>query len=84
MELAGWIGVSQEATSRALSQLRLAGYIATGRRSITVVDLVGLSRFVGRVVGRGVGRRTVRGHPTTCSAGGLGADVHHPRAGRPP
>jgi CRP-like cAMP-binding protein len=46
-DLAGWIGVSREATSRALSQLRVAGYITTGRRSITVVDLAGLRRFVG-------------------------------------
>jgi CRP/FNR family cyclic AMP-dependent transcriptional regulator len=43
-ELASWIGVSRESTSRALSQLRVAGYITTGRRSITVVDLVGLRR----------------------------------------
>jgi CRP-like cAMP-binding protein len=46
-DLAGWIGVSREATSRALSQLRVAGCITTGRRSITVVDLAGLRRFVG-------------------------------------
>ena len=46
-DLAGWIGVSREATSRALSQLRVAGYITTGRRSITVVNLAGLRRFVG-------------------------------------
>lgn len=43
-ELASWIGVSRESTSRALSQLRVAGYITTGRRSITVVDLAGLRR----------------------------------------
>lgn len=46
-DLAGWIGVSREATSRALSQLRVAGYITTGRRSITVIDLAGLRRYVG-------------------------------------
>lgn len=46
-DLASWIGVSREATSRALSQLRAAGYIVTGRRSITVVDLPGLRRYVG-------------------------------------
>ncbi|MGH3688444.1 MAG: Crp/Fnr family transcriptional regulator [Pseudonocardiaceae bacterium] len=43
-ELAGWIGVSRESASRALSQLRVDGFITTGRRSITVVDLVGLRR----------------------------------------
>lgn len=45
-DLASWIGVTREATSRALSQLRAAGYIVTGRRSITVVDLPGLRRYV--------------------------------------
>jgi len=43
-ELASWVGVSRESTSRALSELRVAGYITTGRRSITVVDLAGLCR----------------------------------------
>lgn len=46
-ELASWIGVSREATSRALSQLRVAGYITTERRSITVIDLAGLRRYLG-------------------------------------
>ncbi|MGH3785659.1 MAG: Crp/Fnr family transcriptional regulator [Pseudonocardiaceae bacterium] len=46
-ELASWIGVSREAASRALSQLRLAGYITTERRSITVIDLAGLRRYLG-------------------------------------
>jgi CRP/FNR family cyclic AMP-dependent transcriptional regulator len=46
-DLASWIGVSREATSRALSQLRLAGYITTERRSITVIDLPGLRRYLG-------------------------------------
>lgn len=45
-DLASWIGVSREATSRALSQLRVAGYITTERRSITVIDLPGLRRYV--------------------------------------
>ena len=45
-DLAGWIGVSREATSRALSRLRTAGYITTGRRCITVVDLPGLRRYL--------------------------------------
>jgi CRP/FNR family transcriptional regulator, cyclic AMP receptor protein len=43
-ELASWIGVSRESTSRALSELRGSGYITTGRRSITVVNLAGLRR----------------------------------------
>lgn len=45
-ELASWIGVSREAASRALSQLRLAGYITTERRSITVIDLPGLRQYL--------------------------------------
>jgi CRP/FNR family transcriptional regulator, cyclic AMP receptor protein len=45
-DLASWIGVSREATSRALGQLRGAGYISTERRSITVIDLAGLRRYV--------------------------------------
>lgn len=45
-DLASWIGVSREATSRALGQLRGAGYITTERRSITVIDLAGLRRYV--------------------------------------
>ncbi|HET9257365.1 MAG TPA: Crp/Fnr family transcriptional regulator [Pseudonocardiaceae bacterium] len=45
-DLASWIGVSREAASRALSQLRGAGYITTERRSITVTDLAGLRRYV--------------------------------------
>jgi CRP/FNR family transcriptional regulator, cyclic AMP receptor protein len=43
-ELASWIGVSRESESRALSRLRADGFITTGRRSITVVDLAGLHR----------------------------------------
>jgi CRP/FNR family transcriptional regulator, cyclic AMP receptor protein len=46
-DLASWIGVSREATSRALSQLRLAGYITTERRFITVTNLPGLRRYLG-------------------------------------
>lgn len=45
-DLASWIGVSREATSRALSELRVAGYITTGRRSITVINLAGLRRYL--------------------------------------
>jgi CRP-like cAMP-binding protein len=45
-DLASWIGVSREATSRALSQLRAAGYVTTERRSITVIDLPGLRRYI--------------------------------------
>ncbi|MGH3875081.1 MAG: helix-turn-helix domain-containing protein [Pseudonocardiaceae bacterium] len=38
--------MSREATSRALSQLRADGYISTERRSITVIDLPGLRRYL--------------------------------------
>ena len=41
-DLAGWTGSSREAVSKALHVLRLRGWIATGRRSITVIDLAGL------------------------------------------
>jgi CRP/FNR family transcriptional regulator, cyclic AMP receptor protein len=38
-DFASWIGASREATARALQRLRRQGLIATGRRSITVVDI---------------------------------------------
>jgi CRP-like cAMP-binding protein len=41
-DLAGWTGSSREAVSKALRTLRGRGWIATGRRSITVVSLRGL------------------------------------------
>lgn len=41
-ELAGWIGASREAVSRAMGVLRTAGWIATGRMAVTVRDLPAL------------------------------------------
>jgi len=38
-ELAGWTGASREAVSKALRVLRDRGWITTGRRAITVLDL---------------------------------------------
>jgi CRP/FNR family cyclic AMP-dependent transcriptional regulator len=43
-DLAGWTGASREAVSRAVRELRRSGLIETGRRSVTVLDLAGLSR----------------------------------------
>jgi len=43
-ELAGWTGSSREAAIRALRSLRELGWIATSRRSITVLDLAELRR----------------------------------------
>jgi CRP/FNR family cyclic AMP-dependent transcriptional regulator len=42
-DLAGWTGSSREAVSKALRVLRARGWIVTGRRSITVIDLGSLS-----------------------------------------
>jgi CRP-like cAMP-binding protein len=41
-ELAGWTGSSREAVGKALQSLRQRGWILTGRRTITIVDLEGL------------------------------------------
>ena len=41
-DLAGWTGSSREAVGKALHNLRGRGWIVTGRRVITVVDLDGL------------------------------------------
>ncbi|HEX6873762.1 MAG TPA: Crp/Fnr family transcriptional regulator [Micromonosporaceae bacterium] len=41
-ELAGWIGASREAVSKALGTLRSAGLIRTGRMSVMVCDLAAL------------------------------------------
>lgn len=41
-ELAGWVGASRVAVSKALQTLRDLGWIETGRRSITVLDLEAL------------------------------------------
>jgi len=37
-DLAGWIGASREATSRALAKLRAEGIVATARRQVTILD----------------------------------------------
>jgi CRP-like cAMP-binding protein len=43
-ELAGWIGASREAVSKALGVLRAAGTIRTSRMSVVVRDLPDLRR----------------------------------------
>ncbi len=43
-ELAGWVGASREAVSKALHVLRRRGWIETARRGITVLDLEALRR----------------------------------------
>jgi CRP/FNR family transcriptional regulator, cyclic AMP receptor protein len=43
-ELAGWVGASREAVAKALRVLRDRGFITTGRRTMTVLDLDGLRR----------------------------------------
>jgi CRP/FNR family transcriptional regulator, cyclic AMP receptor protein len=43
-ELAGWTGASLESTAKALKALRELGWIATGRRSIEVLDLDAVRR----------------------------------------
>lgn len=43
-DLAGMVGASRESVARALRTLREAGLVATGRRSITVVDPTRLRR----------------------------------------
>jgi CRP-like cAMP-binding protein len=43
-ELAGWIGASREAVSKALGVLRSSGSIRTGRMSVVVRDLAALRR----------------------------------------
>jgi CRP-like cAMP-binding protein len=43
-ELAGWVGASREAVSKALRTLRSRGWIETGRRSLIVHDLAALRR----------------------------------------
>lgn len=41
-ELAGWTGASREAVGKALYRMRSLGWVRTGRRRITVVDLEAL------------------------------------------
>jgi CRP/FNR family cyclic AMP-dependent transcriptional regulator len=43
-ELAGWTGSSREAVGKALHTLRELGWVQTGRRRITVLDLEALRR----------------------------------------
>lgn len=43
-ELAGWVGASREAVAKALRVLRERGYVTTGRRTMTVLDLDGLRK----------------------------------------
>ncbi len=47
-ELAGWVGASREAVAKALRVLRERGYLTTGRRTMTVLDLPGLRRRGGQ------------------------------------
>lgn len=44
-DLAGWVGASREATSRALAQLRAAGLVTTGRLRIAVPELAALRSY---------------------------------------
>jgi len=44
-DLAGWVGATREATSRALARLRADGCVATGRQRITLTDLDTLRGF---------------------------------------
>jgi CRP/FNR family transcriptional regulator, cyclic AMP receptor protein len=46
-DLAGLVAASRESVARALAVLRRQGLIATSRRSIRVLDVHGLRRFVG-------------------------------------
>jgi CRP-like cAMP-binding protein len=48
-EIAGLISASRQSVSRALTTLRQRGFIATGRRSITVRDVAGLRRFTDQI-----------------------------------
>jgi CRP-like cAMP-binding protein len=43
-ELAGWVGASREAVSKALRSLRARGWIETGRRTVIIHDLAALRR----------------------------------------
>jgi CRP/FNR family cyclic AMP-dependent transcriptional regulator len=43
-ELAGWVGASREAVAKALRTLRERGFLTTGRRTMTVLDLNGLRK----------------------------------------
>ena len=41
-DVAGWIGATREATARSLRTLRERGWVATGRRRISITDLPAL------------------------------------------
>lgn len=43
-DLAAWTGSSREAVSRAVGDLRRAGLVETGRRTVSVLDAAGLRR----------------------------------------
>lgn len=43
-ELAGWVGASREAVSKALRVLRRRGWVATHRRGVVILDLEALRR----------------------------------------
>jgi CRP/FNR family transcriptional regulator, cyclic AMP receptor protein len=43
-DLAGWVGASREAASRALQQMRSLGWVTTSRRAIVCHDLDALAR----------------------------------------
>ncbi|WP_018655750.1 Crp/Fnr family transcriptional regulator [Actinomadura flavalba] len=45
-ELAGWVGASREAVSKALGNMRRDGLVETGRRSLVVHDLAALRRLL--------------------------------------
>jgi hypothetical protein len=44
-DLAGWVGASREATSRALGQLRNLGLVTTARLRIGVPELAALRSY---------------------------------------
>jgi CRP/FNR family transcriptional regulator, cyclic AMP receptor protein len=45
-DLAGWVGATREATSRALSRFREEGLLTTARQRVTIHDVEGLRRLV--------------------------------------
>ena len=51
-ELAAWSGASRESVAKVLQSLRASGVIATGRRSMRVLDLAGLQARCERSSGR--------------------------------
>ena len=46
-ELAGWVGGSREAVSKALRTLRDRGYLTTARRAMTIRDVDAVRRRAG-------------------------------------